>query len=287
MIRGTIAASVTPLRPGGDEVDTDAVGGLVDFLREHGADGVLAMGSTGEGVLLDVVERTRVIDAFVAAGEGIACLVHAGAQNTRDTARLAAHAASAGADGVAVIAPPYFRFGAEGLLRHFTEAARACAPLPFYVYEFAARSGYAIPLDVLRALRQEADNVAGIKISDSPWDAFAPYTLAGYDVFVGPEGLISRGMECGAVGAVSALAAAFPEVVAAAVASGTEADSARCAEVRAIVERHSLHAAIKHVLIRRGVAIDSAVRAPLDPLAAAAAADLDAALDDLFATLHA
>src|SRR6185437_11842478 len=53
----------------------------------------------------------------------------------------------------AVIAPPYFRLDDDELLAHFEAAASACAPLPFYLYEFEARSGYAIPLALLeRAL---------------------------------------------------------------------------------------------------------------------------------------
>jgi dihydrodipicolinate synthase/N-acetylneuraminate lyase len=44
---------------------------------------------------------------------------------------------------VAVIAPPYFRLDERELFAHFRTAAEACAPLPFYVYEFAARSGTA------------------------------------------------------------------------------------------------------------------------------------------------
>ena len=46
---------------------------------------------------------------------------------------------------MAVIAPPYFPFTADALLEHFASAAAACAPLPFYAYEFEARSGYTIP----------------------------------------------------------------------------------------------------------------------------------------------
>src|SRR3712207_3478931 len=108
-LAGALAASVTPMTQGGRAVDTAAVGGLVEFLAAGGVDGVLVGGTTGEGVLLDVAERRRVTDAFVAAApDGFAVAVHAGAQTTLDTVAIAAHAASAGASAVAVIAPPYF-----------------------------------------------------------------------------------------------------------------------------------------------------------------------------------
>ena len=53
---------------------------------------------------------------------------------------------------VAVIAPPYFPLDDGALLTHFSAAAAACAPTPFYVYEFAKTSGYAVSPDVVREL---------------------------------------------------------------------------------------------------------------------------------------
>src|SRR4029450_6636333 len=120
------------------------------------------------------------------------------------------------AHGAAGIAPPYFPLAERALLAHFESAARACAPTPFYVYEFAARSGYAVPPIVLERLREAAQNFRGLKVSDTPWERFVPYLIEGLDVFVGPEALIPQGLRGGAVGAVSALASVYPEVVAAA-----------------------------------------------------------------------
>ena len=60
-----------------------------------------------------------------------------------------------------MIAPPYFQFDDDALLAHFAAAARACAPLPFYVYELEKASGYAIPVSVVERLRRAVDNVAG------------------------------------------------------------------------------------------------------------------------------
>ena len=79
-------------------------------------------------------------------------MAHAGAQTTADTVALAAHAAEAGAAGVSVIAPPYFPLDDRALLEHLVAAAQACAPLPFYIYCFTARSGYPIPLPVIQQL---------------------------------------------------------------------------------------------------------------------------------------
>jgi len=264
MLRGALAAALTPLKDAGEALDEAAIPPYVDFLHAGGVDGLLALGTTGEGFLLPVEQRLRAAQLFVEASEGrLQVAVHCGAQSTWDTVELAAHAADVGADAVAVMAPPYFVLDEAELLAHLAAAARACAPTPFYVYEFAARSGYAVPLSVLARLREAAPNFHGLKVSDTPWERFAPYLLEGLDIFVGPEALISQGLAAGAAGAVSALASAFPELVAAAVRDPETAD---LGPVRSALERFPLQAAAKIVVGRRGVPMQPDVRRPLRTL---------------------
>jgi dihydrodipicolinate synthase/N-acetylneuraminate lyase len=277
MLQGALAAAVTPLRDGGEALDEEAIGPYVEFLAAGGLDGLLALGTTGEGILLSVEQRMRAGRLFVEAGRGrLSVAVHCGAQSTWDTVELAAHAAEDGADAVAVIAPPYFAFDEPELVAHFAAAARACAPTPFYVYEFAARSGYAVPLVVLERLREQAANFRGLKVSDAPWERFAPYLVAGLDVLVGPEALIPAGLEAGAVGAVSGLAAAFPELVAAAV---RDPESSDLGPTRTALQRFPFQAALKVVLARRGVPIGPDVRRPLRTLTDEERTELEAWLE--------
>ena len=262
MLRGALAAAVTPLRD--DELDEAAFAPYVDFLVAGGLDGALVLGTTGESMLFGADERRRILELYVAAAGGrLQIAAHCGAQTTRDTVELAEHAAAAGADAVAVIGPPYFPLDDRALLEHFAAAAAACAPLPFYVYEFEKASGYAVPLHVLAALRERAPNLAGLKVSDSPFERFSPYLVEGLDVFVGPEALIARGIAAGAVGAVSALGSAFPDQVVAAVREPTEANAVRLGELRAAIELLPRHAALKTVIAARGVPVSAEVRRPL------------------------
>ena len=284
-LRGALAASVTPLRDTGGRLDEDAFGPLVDFYVASGLDGVMALGTSGEGILLSSEERRSAADLFLqAADRRLLVAVHCGAQTTAETVALCAHAAEVGADAVVVIGPPYFRLDEEAQYAHFLAAATACAPLPFYVYEFAATSGYAVAPAVLQRLRESADNATGLKVSDTPWDAFSAYLLPGFDVFVGPEALIQQGMEAGARGAVSALASAFPEEVAAVVREPTADGARRLAELRASIERFPRQAALKRILGRRGVPVREDVRAPLRPLTVEERDELDEWHESLLAT---
>ncbi|HLM33399.1 MAG TPA: dihydrodipicolinate synthase family protein [Gaiellaceae bacterium] len=280
MLKGALAAAVTPLRDGGEALDEAPFGAYVEFLATAGLDGVLALGTTGEGILLHPDERRRAAELFVAsAGERLDVAVHCGAQTTRETIALARHAAETGAAAVAVIGPPYYPLDEQALLAHFSAAAQACAPLPFYLYEFADRSGYAVPVSVIERLREQAPNLAGLKVSDAPFDRFSPYLLEGLDVFVGPEALIVEGLERGAAGAVSGLASAFPDLVGELVRNPSRATGKRVAAVRARLQALPFQAALKRTLARRGVPLAEAVRAPLRGLTADERRDLDTFLD--------
>jgi 4-hydroxy-tetrahydrodipicolinate synthase len=264
MVGRAIAAAVTPLVAGGAEIDREAFMPLTRFLATAGLDGMLVLGTTGEGVLFSPEERERVSELFLAARpSGFNVLVHCGAQTTADTVRLARHARGIGADGVAVIAPPYFPLDPEAVFAHFEAAARACDPLPFYVYEFAARSGYAVPVGVIERLRGTVPNLRGLKVSDAPFDAVRPYLVEGLEVLVGFEPLTLEAMDHGAAGTVSGLATAFPELIAALVRGRSPAVQEEVARLRRDLEAVPFHAAMKAFLRARGLPISEDVRAPL------------------------
>lgn len=274
-----LAAAVTPMAPGGSAVDLDAVAPMAGFLESNGADGVLAGGTTGEGILLDVTERRALTRAFREAMNGT-LIVHAGAQTTADSVAVAVHAVEAGADGVAVIAPPYYRLDEAALTAHFVAVARACAPVPFYCYTYAARSGYAIPVDVVRRVSEAADNLAGLKVSESPWSAVEPYLGLGIPVLIGNEPLLPAGLKAGAAGAISGLAAAFPDVVRRVLDSPWGEDVETLQRLRTALDASGQFiAAVKYALGRRGVAVLPDVRPPLRQLRAGETAAIDAAMD--------
>ena len=276
--RPLIVAAVTPLTDDGATLDEAAVGPYAAFLEGHGADGAFACGTTGEGVLLTLDERRRVARAFRSALRG-RLVVHAGAQTTADTVALAADAAELGADAVAVIAPPYFPLDADALTAHFVAAARACAPLPFFCYAFAARSGYPLPVEVIRRIGAEVDNLAGLKVSESPFERAEPYLDLGLPVLIGSEPLLVDALARGAIGTVSGMAAAFPDVLRAALDDPGPEAAARLGALRSALEANGQFiASIKHVLRLRGVPVEPGMRAPLRTLTDDETDALDASL---------
>jgi dihydrodipicolinate synthase/N-acetylneuraminate lyase len=275
-LHGVFAAAVTPLTNDGAQLDESGIADVADFLVKGGTDGALVCGTAGEGMVLSPGERQRALAAYVAAaGSRLAIMAHCGAQTTADTVTLAAHAAESGALGVSVIAPPYFPLDERALLEHLAAAALACAPLPFYIYAFTARSGYPVPHSLIQRLGERVPNLAGLKVSEAPWERFEPYLIDGLDIFVGPEALIDRGLAGGAIGAISALASALPELVVSAVRERTPEATACAAAARAALEQFPMPAALKTVCALRGVPISGAVRAPRRSLDAAERSQLE------------
>ena len=266
MARGQLyPAMLTPMTAGGDAIDVSAVGPEVDFLLGHGADGVFVAGSTGEGFNLTVEERRLLLAAASRAlgGRG-RLLAHVGAQTTRDTVALAADAAAQGAEGVAVIPPPYYPLDTRELTQHLVAAARAAAPVAFYIYCFAARSGYPVSPEVVQRVGEAASNLAGLKVSDAPWTAIEGYFELGIPVFVGNEPLIADGATKPTfAGSVSALASVYPEATRALIDDPTPDRAAAVGRLRAgLSHGASLVAIGKAVLRSRGVPINADVRPP-------------------------
>lgn len=286
-ISGALAAAVTPLRDGGERLDEEALAALLAFYAVSGLDGLLVLGTTGEGLLLADRERRRVAEVAVDGARPLSVIVNCGAQTTAQTCALAAHAAQAGADGVAVIGPPYFALAPAEMLEHFAATAAACAPLPFYVYENAERTGYTVPVPVVEELRERAPNLVGMKVSDAPFERVAPYLATGLDVFIGAEGVLHEGLERGAAGAVSGVAAAFPEPVAALVREPTLERARLVESLRAGLCEHPFQASVKLALSLRGLPVRPDVRAPLRPLGAEEVERLQAHLEPTVGRLEA
>jgi dihydrodipicolinate synthase/N-acetylneuraminate lyase len=156
--------------------------------------------------------------------------------------------------------------------------------VPFFLYEFEARSGYAIPQPVIARLRETAPNLAGLKVSDTPFDRVQPYLVEGLDIFIGSEPLLPQGLAEGAAGTVSGLAAAFPEYVAR-LYREPEANGAVdvVAALRDALQQFQFNASVKAALAWRGVPVAGDVRAPLLPLGESERAALEARLEELTA----
>jgi len=154
-----ITAMVTPFDEKG-ALDVDAAVALARWLTDNGSDGLVLVGTTGEGPVLtddEDVELWRAITEAV----NVPTIAGTGTNDTRHTIELTKRAEECGVDGALVVTPYYNRPGQAGLEAHFRAVAES-TKLPILLYDIPIRSGRKIALDTFVRL-STVPNVVGVK----------------------------------------------------------------------------------------------------------------------------
>ncbi|XP_056628410.1 N-acetylneuraminate lyase [Triplophysa dalaica] len=168
-LTGLVAATFTPLTAEG-EIHLSVIGPYIDYLTEtQSVQKVFVNGTTGEGFSLTVDERKRLAAEWCLQGKGKLeqVIVHVGSMSIKDTQELAQHAASIGADGIAVISPSFFKPTNADALRMFLKEVGAAAPdLPLYYYHIPSMTGVGLEVaDVLNGIEKMIPSFNGVKFS--------------------------------------------------------------------------------------------------------------------------
>jgi len=191
-----LTAMVTPF-DARDRVDEEAAVALMHHLVEHGSDGVVVCGSTGEAATLSDEEHLRLVELAVRELGGRASVVAgAGSNDTRHAVHLTERATELGADAILSVTPYYNRPNRRGIVRHFQEVARA-TDRPILLYNIPVRTGLNMPADLLAELAQ-IEHVDGLKQAND--DELQP--IDGLDVYAGNDGTFARALDMGGAGGV-------------------------------------------------------------------------------------
>lgn len=197
-----VTAMVTPFDAEG-ALDLAAAPSLARWLADHGSDGLVVAGTTGEGSVLTDTERTDLWRA-VAEAVTIPVVVGAGSNDTAHSVELTRQAAATGAAGVLAVTPYYNRPSQSGIEAHF-RAVAAVTALPVLVYDIPVRTGRKISHDVLVRLATEVPTIAGVK--DAAADVAASARLVAatpdrFELYSGNDDLTLALLAVGAVGVV-------------------------------------------------------------------------------------
>lgn len=200
---GTVAcAMVTPFDADG-AVDLAGAATLARWLVDHGNDGLVVTGTTGESPTLSDREK---VDLWRAVTEAVTVPVVAGAgtADTAHSAALARAAADVGVAGVLAVTPYYNRPSQAGIEAHIRAMASACG-LPVLLYDIPLRTGRKANLDTI--VRLAADGViCGVKDATANPAASAALVAAapdGFELYSGNDADTLPLLAVGAVGAIS------------------------------------------------------------------------------------
>jgi 4-hydroxy-tetrahydrodipicolinate synthase len=266
-----LTAMVTPFRRDGS-LDLDAAQRLATHLVDHGHDGLVISGTTGESPTTSDDEKERLVRAVVeAVGDRARVVAGSGTNDTHHTVELSRAAEKAGAHGLLIVTPYYNKPPQEALVRHFETAVDAVG-LPVILYDIPARTGTPIEYDSLVRLA-EHDRILAVK--DAKGDLFeGSRVMASTDLayYSGDDPMNLAWLTHGGTGVISVVGHVHGDDYAAMVAALDRGDLAEALavhrrlipSVRAIMDRSSQGAIrAKAALQLLGIIPERTVRPPL------------------------
>ncbi len=283
-----LTAMVTAFHDDGS-LDLEGTARVAEHLVEHGNDGLVVSGTTGESPTTSVTENARILRAVVeAVGDRATVVAGVGTNDTAHSVELAEQAAKIGADGLLVVTPYYSKPTQEGVLAHFRAVAGA-AGLPVMLYDIPGRTGITIAPETYRRVADDGHVVA---VKDAVGDVCRGVRLmsaTGLAFYSGDDQLNLAWLTHGAAGVVSVVGhvagrqyAAMAEAVAAGQAA-TALDLYRrlVPLVDVVMQRVQGAMMAKAAMQLLGVLPTRAVRLPLVPASDELVEELRHVLADL------
>jgi 4-hydroxy-tetrahydrodipicolinate synthase len=203
-----LTAMVTPFDAGG-RVDEEAAVRLMHHLVEHGSDGLVICGTTGEASTLSDEEHLGMIGLAVremkAAHPRVTIVAGAGSNDTRHAVHLTERATELGADALLAVNPYYNRPSRRGIVRHYEEVVKA-TDRPIVLYNIPQRTGADMPNDLLAELAQ-LDNITAVKQANAANLA----KIDGLQIYAGNDDLLADVLDLGEPGGILVASHLFGE----------------------------------------------------------------------------
>ncbi|HVM20061.1 MAG TPA: 4-hydroxy-tetrahydrodipicolinate synthase [Egibacteraceae bacterium] len=203
-----LTAMATPMHDD-RRVDYDGVQTLAAYLVDHGSDGLVVCGTTGESPTLSHDETLKMFRVTVeAVGDRATVVAGTGKNDTAATVALTREATALGVDAIMLVTPYYNRPSQRGLANHFTQAA-AATDLPVMLYNIPSRSAAEIAPETVLELATSVDNIVAVK--DAVGDFVKTAWLAGrkptdFDIYSGDDATFLPLLAVGGTGVVSVAA---------------------------------------------------------------------------------
>ncbi len=196
-IQGILTAMATPFDEAG-AVDLDGGRRLAAHLLEHGSNGLVIAGSTGECPTLTDGETVELLQAVrKEVGDDVLLVVGTGTNDTRHSCELTKMAADASADASLVVVPYYNKPNRAGIRAHFETVAAAVPDQPVIMYNIPSRVIVNADTALLGELA-EVDNIVAVKQAND--DELGP--IEGLAILAGNDNTFMRVLEFGGAGVI-------------------------------------------------------------------------------------
>jgi 4-hydroxy-tetrahydrodipicolinate synthase len=197
-----LTAMVTPFESDGS-IREGATRRIARHLVDHGSDGLVVAGTTGEAPTLDDAEKLRLMEIVVdEVGDSATVVAGTGSNDTAHSVHLTRQASERGVDAVLVVTPYYNKPNRRGLVAHFSAVA-AATDLPVILYNIPARTTINLEPDLLAELGR-IDNVVGVKQANSDMEqARRIVEDSELALYAGDDNLLGPFAEIGGAGGIT------------------------------------------------------------------------------------
>ena len=223
---------ITPFTEAG-QVDYEKVWRLARHLTDHGSNGLVVTGTTGESPTLEADEKVAIYRTVVESvtGRDVRVIAGTGTYDTAESVHLSRRAADAGVHGLLAVTPYYSRPSQEGLIVHF-EAIADATDLPVMLYNIPGRTARLIEVETLRKL-SDHPRIRAVKdaVMDIDFTSQTCHEVPGLAVYSGQDSYTWPMMAVGAVGVVSVISHLAGDAVAAMVRAAAAGETARAREL--------------------------------------------------------
>lgn len=227
-----LTAMITPFTEAG-QVDYEKLWRLARHLTDHGSDGLVMTGTTGESPTLSGDEKVAIYRTVVeaVADREVRVIAGTGTYDTAESVDLTKRAAEAGAHGVLAVTPYYSRPSQEGLIAHFESIANA-SDLPVMLYNIPGRTARRIEVETMKKLSNHP-RIRAVKdaVMDIDFTSQTCHHVPELSVYSGQDSYTWPMMAVGAVGVVSVISHLAGDAVAAMVAAAATGDQVRARDL--------------------------------------------------------
>lgn len=202
-----LTAMITPMKDD-LEVDYQEAGRLAKYLAEHGSDGIVVAGTTGESPTISSEEKLELFRVVKeAVGKDVIVYAGIGSNSTANSVALARKAVATGVDGLMAVVPYYNKPSQEGMYQHFKTIAEA-TELPLMLYNVPGRtSANLLPETVLRL--SKISNIVALKEAVGMMDQVSELKRIlpeDFEVYSGDDSLTLPMLALGCSGIISVAA---------------------------------------------------------------------------------
>lgn len=205
-------ALITPFKED-ESVDYEALGRLVDYLLQNGADYLVVLGTTAETPTLTEEEKKKIIELVVTkVRHRIPIVLGVGGNCTKSVVDKLKNDNFEGIDAVLSVVPYYNKPSQEGIYQHYKAIAQA-TDLPVILYNVPGRTGVNMTAETTLRLAREFKNIIAVKEASgniTQMDDIIKNKPKDFNVISGDDGITFPLITLGAIGVISVIGNAFP-----------------------------------------------------------------------------